>query len=96
MEASMMRKPLIGVRYLVLALACLHSFGLASDRPSARKSGQLAVSVTVVHSTQSPQAPVVLMQCRERESQVSCKARQEAAAAEPVCAATETGTWCWY
>lgn len=86
------------VRACSLALAALYLSvpAWASDPSSARKSSQLPVTVTVVHSTASPQAPVAQVACREDDGQTSCKSEEQTASSGAKCSTTDTTTWCWY
>ena len=81
---------------LALAALCLSVPAWASDPPSAHKSSQIPVTVTVVYSTANPQAPVAQVACREDDGQTSCKPKEQPASTGTECATTNTDTWCWY
>jgi hypothetical protein len=81
---------------LALAALCLCGPAWASEPLSASKSHQFPVTVTVVHSTASPQAPVTQVACREDDGQTSCKSKEQTASSGAECTATESATWCWY
>ncbi len=49
---------------------------LAAQPASSNKSSRLAVSVTVVHTTGSPQAPVINMSCVNAGGEVKCRPRK--------------------
>jgi hypothetical protein len=81
---------------LALAALCLHGPAWASDQPSARKSSQFPVTVTVVHSTANPQAPVAQVECHVDGGQTSCTSKEQTVSSGAQCTATEAATWCWY
>jgi hypothetical protein len=92
----MIRRKTVRACSLALAALCLHGPAWASDQPSARKSSQFPVTVTVVHSTASPQAPVTQVACREGDGQTSCTSKEQTVSSGAQCTATEAATWCWY
>lgn len=92
----MMRMKSVWACSLALAALCLNGPAWASDQPSARKSNQFPVTVTVVHSTANPQAPVAQVACLEDDGQTSCKSKEQTATSGAECSATDTTTWCWY
>jgi hypothetical protein len=54
------------------------------------------VTVTVVHSTANPQAPVAQVECQVDGGQTSCTSKEQTVSSGAQCTATEAATWCWY
>ena len=86
------------IGFFVGALACVSTVAVADDQPANRKATHFTVSVTVVHSTQSPQAAVARVKCEERDDGAKCRVLQvqDGDEREAVCAASSDGTVCWY
>ena len=76
-----LRTPL---RIAVAVCGLVAMSALAAQPASSNKSSRLAVSVTVVHSTGSPQAPVITLSCVSTVNKVKCRPRNsgDTAAAE--------------
>lgn len=75
----------------------------ADDRPGGSRSSQMAVTVTVVrgNNTASPEAPVRLVQCTEKDGMAFCSvvgSPLEASSEErpQPCTTSEQATMCWY